>query len=312
MRDARAFLRQLFDTAVATALPEHCLSRWLPERPGGRVVVVGAGKAAAGMAAELERHWADLEGQVIVPYGHAVRCQRIDVVEAAHPIPDSAAERAAQDTIARVSGLTADDTVVALFSGGGSSLLTLPADGLSLAEKQRITQQLLQSGAAIHEINCVRKKISAIKGGRLAVAAAPAAVLTLVISDVSGNNPALVASGPTLADHSAPSDAVAILERFGIDVSDETLRQIADTQTVAVDAEDVRVLATSDDALIAASALAMEHDIAALLARRPDGRCAHTRRATRRARQTDSQRPGTACTTLRGAFRWRNNGAGSR
>ena len=237
------------------------MGRWLPERPAGRVVVVGAGKAAASMAAELTRHWRDLHGMVIVPYGHGVDCSGIEIVEAAHPVPDAAATTAAQEMLAQVTGLEECDTVVALVSGGGSSLLSLPTDGISLGEKQAITRQLLRSGAPIHEINCVRKKLSAVKGGRLAAAAAPAAVLTLLISDVPGNDAAMVASGPTIADDSAVSDALAILDRYDIECPPQVRRIVRDYRPVAIAESDLRILASSDDALIAASALALQHDV---------------------------------------------------
>ena len=197
MFETRQFLRSLFDTAVAAAAPENCMRPWTPAKPGGRVIIVGAGKAAASMAKELEEQWSGpLEGRVIVPYGHGTDCHWIEVVEAAHPVPDAAGVAAAAGIFDSVSELSADDTVVCLISGGGSSLLCLPADGVSLDEKQDVTSQLLKSGAAIHEINCVRKKLSAIKGGKLAANCAPAAVITLIISDVPGNDASMVASGP--------------------------------------------------------------------------------------------------------------------
>ena len=261
MTDPREFLRSLFDTAVASALPENCLGPWIPPRPDGRIVVVGAGKSGAGMAAELERHWEDLEGLVIVPYGHAVECRDIRIVEAAHPVPDEAGLNAARDVLQAVSDLSAVDTVVCLISGGGSSLMCLPIEGVTLSEKQAINKQLLKSGAPIHEINCVRKKLSAIKGGKLAAAAAPANVLTLVISDVPGNDPSMVASGPTIADTSAVSDALAILERYGIESSTAVRDVISNSTTPSIPDTDVRVLATSDDALIAASKLAMDVEV---------------------------------------------------
>ncbi len=238
------------------------MARWLPPRPSGRVVVVGAGKAAARMAAELERQWGDpLEGRVITPYGHAVPCRFIDVIEAAHPVPDKAGSAAAQDILRRVSGLTAQDTLVCLISGGGSSLLSLPVDGVSLEEKQQITRELLRSGAAIHEINGVRRKLSAVKGGKLAAAAAPATVVTLIISDVPGNDPAVVASGPTLPDSCTPADALDILARYRIGLSDPVRTAIEHATAPVVADPDVRIVATSDDALIAAAVKAGEFGI---------------------------------------------------
>ncbi len=262
MTEPGKFLRSLFDEAVSVAMPENCMGQWLPPRPNGRVVVVGAGKAAAAMARELERHWGGpLEGRVIVPYGHAVDCEHIAVVEAAHPVPDEAGQRAAVEILEDVSGLSADDTVACLVSGGGSSLLAAPASGVSLEEKQAINKALLKSGAPIFDMNCVRKKLSAIKGGKLAAAAQPANVLTLIISDVPGNDVGTIASGPTVPDTSAVSDAIAILDRHGIEVSDTARQAILGSELVRLPEPDVRILATSDDALIAASKLAMDHEI---------------------------------------------------
>jgi glycerate 2-kinase len=263
MADPRSLLRELFDAAVAVASPVNCMRAWLPERPAGRVVVVGAGKAAASMAAELEKAWkGPLLGQVIVPYGYAADCRSISVIEAAHPVPDDAGVEAAAAIRRSVSGLSVDDTVVCLISGGGSSLLCLPADGVTLAEKQRITSELLRSGAAINEINCVRKKLSAIKGGKLAAACAPAKVITLIISDVAGNDLSMVASGPTIADCSPPSEAIAILERYAILISDAARLAILNNYPPHIADGDVRILASSDDALIASASLAIERDIA--------------------------------------------------
>ena len=262
MFEPKAFLRELFDTAVASAAPENCMSAWLPAKPAGRTIVVGAGKAAASMAKQLEDHWGEpLEGQVIVPYGHGDACRWIEVIEASHPIPDDAGIDAAAAIFSSVSNLSTDDTVVCLLSGGGSSLLCLPADGVALAEKREITSHLLKSGAAIHEINCVRKKLSAIKGGKLAAAIAPAAVITLIISDVPGNDPAIVASGPTLTDASSPLEALDILERYNVPISGTLRSGIEGSEPVIVNDSDVRILATSDDALLAAAAMAAGQDI---------------------------------------------------
>ena len=256
------FLRKLFDTAVAAASPKNCMQKWLPMRPDGRMVIVGAGKAAASMALELEKHWAKpLEGVVIVPYGHSTDCKSIEIIEAAHPVPDEAGLAAARTVLERVSDLFASDTVVCLLSGGGSALLSLPASGVTLAEKQAVTSQLLRSGAAIHEINCVRKKLSAIKGGKLAAACAPAAVITLLISDVPGNDASIVASGPTIADTTTPADALGILKRFDIEVSDAVRAAIETSEVVKIVDSDVRILATSDDAMLASAAYAEEQNI---------------------------------------------------
>lgn len=231
------FLRELFAVAVAAVDPHHCLPAHLPDFPAsGRCIVVGAGKAAASMAQALEQHWikqqADLRrlsGMVIVPYGYALPCQHIQVREAAHPIPDQAGYQAAQALLASVQDLNASDTVICLLSGGGSSLMSLPAGGISLSEKQEINRALLRSGARIHEINCVRKHLSAIKGGRLALACAPAKVLTYIISDVSGDDPSIIASGPTLADVSTCADALNILQRYAIPASAAVLTHLQQT-----------------------------------------------------------------------------------
>jgi len=214
------------------------------------------------MAQLLENEWSGpLEGQVIVPYGHAAECRWINVIEASHPVPDEAGVAAAARILGSVSGLTSDDTVVCLISGGGSSLLCLPADGLSLDEKKDITSKLLKSGAAIHEINCVRKKLSAIKGGKLAAASAPASVITLVISDVPGNDVSMVASGPTISNNSSPSEALEILERYAVSISDSARAAISNSPPLTVSGADVRILATSDDALLAAAAFAVEQGV---------------------------------------------------
>jgi len=220
----QALLRSLFDRAVQRAMPLHTLGPALPPPPRGRTVVVGAGKAGGAMAAALDALWpaaAPLSGLVVTRYGHVppgYRAQpgRIEVVEAAHPVPDVAGQDAAQRMAALVQGLSADDLVIALVSGGGSALLSLPAPGLTLADKQAIHQALLLSGAAIDEMNTVRKHLSAIKGGRLAARAHPAPVHTLLISDVPGDDPGVIASGPTLPDPSTCADALAICARHGI------------------------------------------------------------------------------------------------
>jgi hydroxypyruvate reductase len=215
--EPRALLRQLFDTAVAAALPEKSIRQFLPSPPKGRTIVIGCGKAAAAMARAVETHWHErLEGLVVTRYGHRVPTQRIEVVEAAHPVPDAAGLDAAKRMLEMVRDLSRDDLVLFLVSGGGSALLTLPAAGITLEDKQRINTALLKSGANITEMNCVRKHISAVKGGRLAAAAAPARVVTLAISDIPGDDPAVIASGPTVADPTTFDDAIAILEKYGI------------------------------------------------------------------------------------------------
>jgi glycerate 2-kinase len=228
--DPRAFLRALFDAAVAQALPGVSLARFLPAPPRGRTLVLGAGKAGGAMAAAVDSLWpagAPLSGLVVTRYDYVptafaamqARGQtRIDVVEAAHPVPDEAGRRAAARVLALAHGLGADDLVICLMSGGASSLLALPAAGVTLAEKQAINSALLKSGAAIDEMNCVRKHLSAIKGGRLAAACAPARVVTLLVSDVPGDSPSVIGSGPTVPDPTTCADALAVLARFAIEV----------------------------------------------------------------------------------------------
>lgn len=212
-------LHSLFETAVASAQPAQCVPPHLPEPPKGRTLVIGAGKASAAMARAMEQNWpGELEGLVLTRYGHAVPCERIEIVEAAHPVPDEAGQQAAVRMLERVQGLTPDDLVVCLISGGGSALLALPAPGLTLEDKQAVNRELLRSGATIHEMNCVRKHLSAIKGGRLATACHPARVLTLAISDVPGDELSVIASGPTVPDESTFAQARAVLEKYGIDV----------------------------------------------------------------------------------------------
>jgi len=190
-------------------------------------VVVGAGKAAAAMARAVEGHWrAPLDGLVVVPYGHGVPCERVSVIEAAHPVPDEAGRRAAHDIVAAVSGLTDDDLVLCLVSGGASSLLSLPAPGIELADEREIGAALLRSAAPISAINCVRKHLSAIKGGRLALAARPARVVTLIVSDVPGDDPSIVGSGPTVGDPTTYAQALEALERHGVRASDRVLRHL--------------------------------------------------------------------------------------
>jgi len=216
-----AVLRSLFAAAVAAAQPARCLPAHLPAAPRGRLFVIGAGKGSAAMARTVEDCWAGpLSGLVVTRYGYEVPCERIEIVPAAHPVPDAAGFRAAERMLALVGALTTDDLVLALFSGGGSALLPLPAAGLNLADEQAVNRDLLRSGASIGEINCVRRHVSGIKGGRLAAACHPARVLTLLMSDVPGDRPTDIASGPTVADPSTCADALAILRRHGITCPD--------------------------------------------------------------------------------------------
>ena len=215
---ARRTLRAMFDAAISAADPRKVLAAHLPEKPRGRCVVVGGGKSAAVMAAALEDAWPDvaLEGTVVTRYDHAVPTSRIEVIEAAHPVPDSNSERGARRLLERVQGLGSGDLVIALMSGGASALCAAPAAGLTLADKQAVNRALLACGANIAEMNCVRKHLSAIKGGRLAAAAAPARVVTLAISDVPGDDPAVIGSGPTVPDPTTFADARALIARYGI------------------------------------------------------------------------------------------------
>jgi len=228
MRDPETLLREMFAAAVAAADPMAVLPRHLPARPKGRTIVVGAGKASARMAEALEAAWdGPLSGLVVTRYGHARPCTRIEIVEAAHPVPDEAGSDAAARVLETVSGLTPDDLVIALISGGGSALMALPAGEITLAEKQAVNRALLASGAGIGEMNVVRKHLSRIKGGRLAAAAHPARVVALMISDVPGDAPGVIASGPTVGEPSTPADAAAILARHGIEPPESVARHLA-------------------------------------------------------------------------------------
>tara|TARA_R110001592_G_scaffold165057_3_gene399249 strand:- start:330 stop:1604 length:1275 start_codon:yes stop_codon:yes gene_type:complete len=219
--DPETLLRDMFAAAVAAAQPEKRIPHFLPEPPdpatGGRTLVIGAGKASAAMARAFEDHWpGDLTGLIVTRYGYDVPCKRIETVEAAHPVPDAAGEAAARRMLGMVKGLTEDDLVVCLISGGGSALLSAPAPGLTLADKQAVNRELLRCGATIHEMNCLRKHLSAVKGGRLAAAAAPARIVNLLISDVPGDDPAVIASGPTVPDPTTFDDARAIVAKYAI------------------------------------------------------------------------------------------------
>ena len=268
----REFLRCLFDVAVKRALPLENTAACLPKPPtAGRTIVIGAGKAGGAMVQAVEALWpqdAPLQGLVVTRYHHtpprpAGLAQRIEVVEAAHPVPDAAGLQASQRMLAMVQGLTENDLVLCLISGGGSALLTLPAEGLTLADKQRINQSLLGSGANISEMNCLRKHLSRIKGGRLAAACAPARVVTLTISDVPGDDPSIIASGPTVPDATTCADAIAILKRYGIDVPAAVLAQLESGALetpkpgdAAFHGHKVHLIATPQQSLEAAAAAA--------------------------------------------------------
>jgi glycerate 2-kinase len=264
---ARRILRDLFDVAVASANPYKVLAAHLPEKPKGRCIVVGAGKASAAMAAALEAAWPDVElsGVVVTRYGHAAPTLRIKIIEASHPVPDDNSLVAATEILRGVQGLTADDMVIALISGGGSALLVSPLPGVTLADKQSINRALLKSGAGIGDMNVVRKHLSGIKGGKLAAAALPARVVTLVISDVPGDDPAVIASGPTVADHSTANDALAILNNYKIEVPPNLLTSLNALRTLPKFEQDVRMIASPVMALKAAAKRAEQLGIAALI-----------------------------------------------
>lgn len=262
--DHRRLLLDMLDAAIAAAAPALCLPAHLPAPPKGRTVVVGAGKAAAAMAAAVEAHWpGSLEGLVVTRYGHAVPCRRIKVVEAAHPVPDAAGPQAARAILELASGLGPDDLLLCLISGGGSALLALPAGAITLEDKQAVNRALLASGAQIGEMNTVRKHLSAIKGGRLALAAAPARVVALMISDVPGDDPGIIASGPTVPDRTTSAEALAVLRKYGIGAPRKILDHLADPASETPKPGDPRfgaietvMLATPQMALEAAAGVA--------------------------------------------------------
>jgi len=270
---ARGFLRRLFDAAIAEADPARVVPRWLPEPPKGRTIVVGAGKASAAMARAFEANWpGELKGLVVTRYGHAAPCKRIEIVEADHPVPDERGRDAARRILEMVRGLAEDDLVVALISGGASALLTAPAEGLTLADKQAVNRALLASGASIDEMNCLRKHLSAIKGGRLAAAAFPARVLTLLISDVPGDDPATIGSGPTVADPTSFADARAIVAKYGVVPPPAVAARLAaaDDETPKPDdpriaRAETRLIATPQVSLMAAAAVARAEDVAPVI-----------------------------------------------
>ena len=279
--EPRVFLRSLFDAAVARAQPTaQTLAACLPAPPAGRTVVIGAGKASAAMAATLEQLWpahAPLSGTVVTRYGHIppgarAQCQRITLLEAAHPVPDAASLYAAERITQQVQGLGAEDLVIALLSGGGSALLVQPAPGLTLADKQAVHSALLRSGATIAEMNCVRKHLSAIKGGRLAALAAPARWVTLLISDVPGDDPATIASGPTVADASTCAEALAICQRYQLTLPAAALAGLQSGVFETLKPSDrrfadhrIHLIATPQHSLEAAAELARSHGVAAYI-----------------------------------------------
>lgn len=255
-------LRSFFNVALAAVDPLQCVVPYLPSSPKGRTIVLGAGKASARMALAVEAAWkGPLSGLVVTRYGHGEVCSQIEIVEAAHPVPDSAGEAAARRMLALAKTAGPDDLVLVLVSGGGSSLITLPAPGLSMEDLQGLNKTLLRSGAAIGEMNVVRRHLSSIKGGRLAQACGSATVVTLVVSDVPGDDPAVVASGPTVADHTTPADALAVLQLYGIPVSAAVLavleQPVLDAAAV-VGERHVHVIATAQIALRAAEVHAQQ------------------------------------------------------
>ena len=275
--DPPAFLRALFDAAAAAADPARLLPGRLPPPAAGRTVVVGAGKAAAAMAAAVEREWpGPLEGLVVTRYGHGLPCRRIEVVEAAHPVPDAAGRAAAGRILELAQSLSAGGLLICLISGGGSALLALPAPGVTLEDKQAVNKALLRSGATITEMNCVRKHLSAIKGGRLAAAAHPARVVTYLISDVPGDDPSVIASGPTVPDPTTYREALEVLARYRIAGPAPVLEHlragiagaIAETPKPgdpAFAADELVMLATAADALKAAAGCARAAGITPLV-----------------------------------------------
>jgi glycerate 2-kinase len=297
MMDARALLRAMFDAAVDAANPEMVLAQYLPQRPLGRCVVVGAGKAAGSMAVAVEKAWPDVElsGAVVAPYGYGKTASRIAVREAAHPVPDANSEAAAREMLDMVKGLGPDDMVLALISGGGSSVMALPVDGLTLADKQTVNRALLASGLDIRTMNAIRRRLSAIKGGKLARAAAPARVFTLAISDIPGDDVSAIASGPTIPDPDAMRDLSSLAERLRDQISPAAYAQLMAPPVPMPPAPppNVRLIATPQASLEAAAAVARSagydvemlgddlegesRDLAREMARRLDAPCPRPR-----------------------------------
>jgi glycerate 2-kinase len=267
---ATAFLKDVFHAAVANADAGRAVAAHLPDKPKGRCIVIGAGKASASMAAAVDAAWPDVDvtGLVVTRYGHRVPAGRIEVMEASHPVPDSMSMQAARRMMDIVSGLAPDDLVIALMSGGGSSLLTLPPKGISLQDKQILGKALLHSGAAISEMNKVRKFFSAIKGGWLAAAARPAKLVTLVISDVPGDDPSLVASGPTIWDNISRREVREIIARYSLSLPEAAQRYLAgstESPPKPVEQQDVRLIATPALALAKAAEVAASRGIPPLM-----------------------------------------------
>ncbi|BAS39042.1 hydroxypyruvate reductase [Klebsiella oxytoca] len=253
-----SLLKNMFLAAIESAQPHHNIPKYLPKDSKGKLIVIGAGKASAAMAKAVEDNWdGELGGLVITRYGYSVPCEHIEIAEAAHPIPDEAGLSASKRLLSLVSHLSEQDTVLCLISGGGSSLLTLPFEGISLDEKQAINQELLKSGATIGEMNCVRRHLSAIKGGRLAAACNPAKLITLMISDVPGDDPRDIASGPTVADSSTCADALDIINRYNINLSDYVTDLLIAGDTESIKPGDM-CLKNSEAYMISTPQLALE------------------------------------------------------
>ncbi len=272
MADEKSLLRSLFDAAISAADPGRVLARHLPPPPKGRTLVVGAGKAAASMARAVETAWSgNLSGVVVTRYGHHLPTRMIEVVEAGHPVPDEAGLAASRRILASLKGLSEDDLVLCLISGGASALLPLPLEGLRLEDEQALNKALLQCGASISEMNCVRRHLSAIKGGRLALACHPARLVTLLISDVPGDAPIDIGSGPTVADPTTCADALAIIARYGIATSGKVRDVLTSGRGESVKPGDPR-LANREVKMIATPQMALE---AAAEAARKAGIAAH-------------------------------------
>ncbi|MER9726961.1 MULTISPECIES: glycerate kinase [unclassified Mesorhizobium] len=271
--DPKSFLISIFNAAVAAADPERTIRDHLPARPKGRTIVIGAGKGSAQMAAAFEKVWdGPIEGLVVTRYGYGARCERIEIIEAAHPVPDAAGLEASRRLLEKVQGLTADDLVVALISGGGSALLPSPAAGLTLADEIAVNEALLASGAPIAAMNTIRKHLSTIKGGRLAAAAWPAKLVSLVVSDIPGDNPALVASGPTVPDSGNRADALALIAAYGMKLPNAVMAHINSPEADAPDPDDqrfsrneVHLIASAGVSLEAAAAEAKRQGIEAVI-----------------------------------------------
>jgi hydroxypyruvate reductase len=271
--DPKSFLVSIFDAAVAAADPQRTIRDHLPERPKGRTVVIGAGKGSAQMAAAFEKAWSGpVDGLVVTRYGYGAKCERIEIIEAAHPVPDAAGLEASRRLLDKVAGLTEDDLVVALISGGGSALLPSPAAGLTLADEIAVNEALLASGAPISAMNTIRKHLSGIKGGRLAAAAYPARVVSLVVSDIPGDNPALVASGPTVPDAGSRQDALDFIAAYGMKLPAAVMAHIASPAADAPRPDDprfsrheVHLIASAGVSLEAAAAQAKKLGVEAVI-----------------------------------------------